>query len=244
MLNQTSLDKKRLTLCWQELEAIAKEAKGLIQQQKKKLSLEEMIQTAQKFVEKIRFLVDEPQHTIPDVFIWMLSNNKRVAYARIAAKDLLYSPIRDQMGQHCGKIKTHFLKLPGKRPAGWSVQAKIDMYLWLGSTKHSSAILNNLPAGYEAEMSSKAAGTHQPPANLLYQDRHVFQLRAHMYQARASSQPTATDSQTLLLRSRSFPTARPQRSFPRPSPRRGTRCCCSMAWCCTETRRSWRNPHP
>ncbi|XP_055284516.1 fer-1-like protein 6 [Moschus berezovskii] len=58
------------------------------------------------------------------------------------------------------------------------------MYLWLGSTKHSSAILNNLPAGYEAEMSSKAAGTHQPPANLLYQDRHVFQLRAHMYQAR------------------------------------------------------------
>uniref|UniRef100_A0A8C2PD07 C2 domain-containing protein n=1 Tax=Capra hircus TaxID=9925 RepID=A0A8C2PD07_CAPHI len=172
MLNQTNLDKKRLTLCWQELEAIAKEAKGLTQQQKKKLSLEEMIQTAQNFVEKIRFLVDEPQHTIPDVFIWMLSNNKRVAYARIA------------MGQHCGKIKTHFLKLPGKRPAGWSVQAKIDVYLWLGSTKHSSAILNNLPAGYEAEMSSKAAGTHQPPANLLYKDRHVFQLRAHMYQAR------------------------------------------------------------
>ncbi|OWK04271.1 hypothetical protein Celaphus_00016214 [Cervus elaphus hippelaphus] len=184
MLNQTNLDKKRLTLCWQELEAIAKEAKGLTQQQKKKLSLEEMIQTAQNFVEKIRFLVDEPQHTIPDVFIWMLSNNKRVAYARIAAKDLLYSPIRDQMGQHCGKIKTHFLKLPGKRPAGWSVQAKIDVYLWLGSTKHSSAILNNLPAGYEAEVSSKGAGTHQPPDNLLYQDRHVFQLRAHMYQAR------------------------------------------------------------
>uniref|UniRef100_A0A8C2PH98 C2 domain-containing protein n=1 Tax=Capra hircus TaxID=9925 RepID=A0A8C2PH98_CAPHI len=135
----------------------------------------------------------QPQHTIPDVFIWMLSNNKRVAYARIAAKDLLYSPIRDQMGS---KSEAHlvptneaiflitFSQLPGKRPAGWSVQAKIDVYLWLGSTKHSSAILNNLPAGYEAEMSSKAAGTHQPPANLLYKDRHVFQLRAHMYQAR------------------------------------------------------------
>uniref|UniRef100_A0A8C0DWT4 Fer-1 like family member 6 n=1 Tax=Balaenoptera musculus TaxID=9771 RepID=A0A8C0DWT4_BALMU len=183
-LNQTNLDKKRLTLCWQELEAIAKEAKGLTQQQKKKLSLDEMIQAAQNFVEKIRFLVDEPQHTIPDVFIWMLSNNKRVAYARIAAKDLLYSPIRKRMGQHCGKIKTHFLKLPGKHPAGWSVQAKIDLYMWLGSTRHSSAILNNLPAGYEAEMSSKGPGTSKPPANLLYQDRHVFQLRAHMYQAR------------------------------------------------------------
>ncbi|XP_008687544.2 fer-1-like protein 6 [Ursus maritimus] len=184
MLNQTTLDKKRLTLCWQELEAMAKEAKGIIQQQKKKLSLDEMIREAENFVEKIRFLVDEPQHTIPDVFIWMLSNNKKVAYARIASKDLLYSPIREQMGKHCGKIKTHFLKLPGKRPVGWSVQAKVDVYLWLGSTRHSGAMLDNLPAGYEAEMSSKVTDTVQPPANLLYQARHVFQLRAHMYQAR------------------------------------------------------------
>ncbi|XP_013363390.1 PREDICTED: fer-1-like protein 6 isoform X4 [Chinchilla lanigera] len=183
-LNQTTLDKKRLTLCWQELEAMAKEAKGIIQQQKKKFSLDEMIQEAQNFVGKIRFLVDEPQHTIPDVFIWMLSNNRRVAYARVAAKDLLYSPAREQMGKHCGKIKTHFLKLPGKRPAGWAVQAKVDVYLWLGSTRFSSAMLDNLPAGYEAEMPSTAAGTHHPPSNLLYRARHVFQLRAHMYQAR------------------------------------------------------------
>lgn len=38
---------------------MAKEAKGAIQQQKKKLSLDEMIGEAQSFVEKIRFLVDE-----------------------------------------------------------------------------------------------------------------------------------------------------------------------------------------
>ncbi|XP_045883099.1 fer-1-like protein 6 isoform X2 [Meles meles] len=184
MSNQTTLDKKRLTLCWQELEVMAKEAKGIIQQQKKKLSLEEMIHEAENLVEKIRFLVDEPQHTIPDVFIWMLSNNKKVAYARIPSRDLLYSPNREQMGKHCGKIKTHFLKLPGKRPAGWTVQAKVDVYLWLGSIQHFSAMLDNLPEGYEAEMSSKVAGTDQPPVNLLYQARHVFQLRAHMYQAR------------------------------------------------------------
>ncbi|XP_032771679.1 fer-1-like protein 6 [Rattus rattus] len=182
--NQTALDKKRLTLCWQELKAMTDEAEGVIQQQKKKLSLDEMIREAQNFVERIRFLVDEPQHTIPDVFIWMLSNNKRVAYARIAAKDLLYSPIEEQMGKHCGKIKTHFLKLPGKRPAGWTVQAKVDIYLWLGSTRHSDAVLDNLPAGYEAEMPSKSSGTHHPPSALQYQAQHVFQLRAHMYQAR------------------------------------------------------------
>ncbi|XP_045716944.1 fer-1-like protein 6 isoform X2 [Phyllostomus hastatus] len=184
MPNQTTLDKKRLTLCWQELEVMAKKAKGIIQQQKKKLSLSEMIHEAQNFVEKIRFLVDEPQHTIPDVFIWMLSNNKRVAYARVASKDLLYSPVREQMGKYCGAIKTHFLKLPGKRASGWTVQAKVDVYLWLGSARHSGAILDNLPAGYEAEMSSSVAGSSHPPASLVYQDRHIFQLRAHMYQAR------------------------------------------------------------
>ncbi|KAG3273644.1 fer-1 like family member 6 [Ictidomys tridecemlineatus] len=184
MLNQTTLDKKRLTLCWQELEAMATEAKGILEQRKKRFSLDEMIHEAQNFVEKIRFLVDEPQHTIPDVFIWMLSNNKRVAYARVAAKDLLYSPVRQQMGKHCGRIQTHFLKLPGKRPPGWSVQAKVDVYLWLGSIQYSGAILDNLPAGYEAEMPPKVAGTNHPPCNLLYQAQHTFQLRAHMYQAR------------------------------------------------------------
>lgn len=38
---------------------MAKKAKGIIQQQQKKLSLDEMIHEAQNFVEKIRFLVDE-----------------------------------------------------------------------------------------------------------------------------------------------------------------------------------------
>lgn len=38
---------------------MAKNAKGILQQQKKKLSLDEMIREAQQFVEKIRFLVDE-----------------------------------------------------------------------------------------------------------------------------------------------------------------------------------------
>uniref|UniRef100_A0A8C8WP43 Fer-1 like family member 6 n=1 Tax=Panthera leo TaxID=9689 RepID=A0A8C8WP43_PANLE len=150
MLNQTTLDKKRLTLCWQELETMAKEAKAIIQQQKKKLSLDEMIHEAEIFVEKIRFLVDEPQHTIPDVFIWMLSNNKKVAYARIASKDVLYSPVGEQMGKHCGKIKTHFLK--------------VSLY-------PLSPFLHCFCFSLEAGGAPSLA-------------RHVFQLRAHMYQAR------------------------------------------------------------
>ena len=28
----------------------------------------------------------QPQHAIPDVFLWMISNNKRIAYHRIPAR--------------------------------------------------------------------------------------------------------------------------------------------------------------
>ncbi|KAJ7338117.1 hypothetical protein JRQ81_010703 [Phrynocephalus forsythii] len=182
LMNRTALDKKRLRLCKQELVY----AKGIIEQQKKKIPVEEMIRETQNFIEKIRFLVDEPQHTVPDVFIWMLSNNKRVSYARIPAKDVLYSPVHEQGGKHCGKIKTHFLKV-SKRPSGWNVHGKVDTYLWLGSAKYAHTILDNLPVGYETETPSSASGgfhASTPPVSLVYKTNNVFQLRAHMYQAR------------------------------------------------------------
>ncbi|XP_039383744.1 fer-1-like protein 6 [Mauremys reevesii] len=186
-MNQTALDKKRLMMCRQELEAMSSDANGIVQQQKKKMSVDELMRETQNFVEKIRFLVDEPQHTVPDVFIWMLSNNKRVAYARIPAKDVFYSPVNEQRGKDCAKIKTHFLKLPGKRLPGWNVHAKVDTYLWLGSIKYSHNIMENLPIGHETEVPSTAGTGHHAapsPANLVYKTQHFFQLRAHMYQAR------------------------------------------------------------
>uniref|UniRef100_A0A8C4XP85 Fer-1 like family member 6 n=1 Tax=Falco tinnunculus TaxID=100819 RepID=A0A8C4XP85_FALTI len=186
-LNYTALDKKRLMLFKQQLEAMSSDAKGIVQQQKKKMSLDEMMRETQSFIDKIRFLVDEPQNTVPDVFIWMLSNNKRLAYARVPAKNILYSPVKEQKGKDCGKIKTHFLKLPGKRPLGWTVQAKVDVYLWLGHASYAYNIMENLPVGYETELSSKTNSGHSAvpsPACLLYKTPHLFQLRAHMYQAR------------------------------------------------------------
>uniref|UniRef100_A0A8C6K4S2 Uncharacterized protein n=1 Tax=Melopsittacus undulatus TaxID=13146 RepID=A0A8C6K4S2_MELUD len=128
-----------------------------------------------------------PQNTVPDVFIWMLSNHKRVAYARVPAKTILYSPAKEQKGKDCGKIKTHFLKLPGKRPLGWTVQAKVDIYLWLGPASYAQSVMENLPVGYETELPSNTNAGHSAmssPACLLYKTLHLFQLRAHMYQAR------------------------------------------------------------
>ncbi|NXH42886.1 OTOF protein, partial [Dicaeum eximium] len=168
-------------------EAMSSDAKGIVQQQKKKMPVDEMIRETQSFIDKIRFLVDEPQNTVPDVFIWMISNNKRVAYARVPAKNILYSPAKEQRGKDCGKIKTHFLKLPGKRPLGWTVQAKVDIYLWLGPSSYAHSAMENLPVGYEIELPSNTNSGHSglpSPAYLLYKTPHLFQLRAHMYQAR------------------------------------------------------------
>ncbi|XP_074941861.1 fer-1-like protein 6 [Phalacrocorax aristotelis] len=186
-LNYTALDKKRFMLFKQELEAMASDAKGIVQQQKKKIPLDKMMHETQSFIDKIRFLVDEPQNTVPDVFIWMLSSNKRVAYARVPAKNILYSPAKEQRGKDCGKIKTHFLKLPGKRPLGWTVQAKVDIYLWLGPASFAHSIMENLPVGYETKILSNTSSGHTmvpSSACLLYKTPHFFQLRAHMYQAR------------------------------------------------------------
>ncbi|XP_068037761.1 fer-1-like protein 6 isoform X3 [Anomalospiza imberbis] len=186
-LNCTALDKKRLMLFKQELEAMSSDAKGIVQQQKKKMPVDEMIRETQSFIDKIRFLADEPQNTVPDVFIWMISNNKRVAYSRVPAKSILYSPAKEQRGKDCGKIKTHFLKLPGKRPLGWTGQAKVDIYLWLGPSSYAHSAMENLPVGYEIELPSNTSSGHSvlpSPACLLYKTLHLFQLRAHMYQAR------------------------------------------------------------
>lgn len=55
--------------------------------------------------------LSQPQHTLPDVFVCLVSNNKRLAYARIPARHLLFSESPEQRGRDCGKIKTLFLKV-------------------------------------------------------------------------------------------------------------------------------------
>lgn len=41
----------------------------------------------------------------------MISNNKRIAYARIPSKDILYSIVDEEMGKDCGKVKAVFLRV-------------------------------------------------------------------------------------------------------------------------------------
>ncbi|XP_058611291.1 otoferlin isoform X14 [Onychostoma macrolepis] len=185
---RTKLDKERLKSCMRELESMGQQSKT-IRSQVKRNTVRDKLKLVFNFLHRLRFLADEPQHSIPDVFIWMISNNKRIAYARIPSKDILYSIVDEEMGKDCGKVKAVFLRLPGKKgfgSAGWTVQAKLEMYLWLGMNKQRKDFLSGLPSGFEESKAMKGTGIQAvPPISLVYNMKQVFQLRAHMYQARS-----------------------------------------------------------
>uniref|UniRef100_A0A8C4YX28 Otoferlin a n=1 Tax=Gadus morhua TaxID=8049 RepID=A0A8C4YX28_GADMO len=186
---RTRLDRERLKSCMREMDSMGQQAKQL-RTQVKRNTIKEKLKLVQNFLQRLRFLADEPQHSIPDIFIWMMSNNKRVAYARIPSKDILYSIVDEETGKDCGKVKAAFLRLPGKKgfgPAGWTVQAKLELYLWLGLNKQRKDFLCGLPNGFEETKAARTGPGLQsvPPISLVYNMKQVFQLRAHMYQARS-----------------------------------------------------------
>lgn len=132
----------------------------------------------------------QPQHSLPDVFLWIISGGKRQAYQRIPARDIIYSIVDEESGKDCGKVKTMFLKLPGKRsigPSGWTIPAKLQIYLWLGMLKHKKNFINGIPKGYEItqEIRNVERPRALPPSTIHYVEKHFFQLRAHIYQARS-----------------------------------------------------------
>ncbi|XP_052040734.1 otoferlin isoform X4 [Apodemus sylvaticus] len=186
--SRTRLDRERLKSCMRELESMGQQAKSL-RAQVKRHTVRDKLRLCQNFLQKLRFLADEPQHSIPDVFVWMMGNNKRIAYARVPSKDLLFSIVEEELGKDCAKVKTLFLKLPGKKgfgSAGWTVQAKLELYLWLGLSKQRKDFLCGLPCGFEEVKAAQGLGLHSfPPISLVYTKKQAFQLRAHMYQARS-----------------------------------------------------------
>ncbi|XP_053689019.1 otoferlin-like [Sabethes cyaneus] len=186
---KTKLDKERMKLCMREVESIGNMSRNL-RALVTKSSMKERYKTAHSYLGKLRFLVDDPQHALPDVFVWMIANGKRVAYHRISARDLIYSTVEEETGVYCGKVQTIFLKLPGKLsegPAGWQVRAKLHVYLWLGVLKHKKYFYAGLPRGFELsyELQNSDKPNVPAPSDVRYVEKHVFQMRAHVYQARS-----------------------------------------------------------
>ena len=45
----------------------------------------------------------QPQNSLPDVIIWMISGTTRIAYHRIPAYHVMFSPREEACGKYCGK---------------------------------------------------------------------------------------------------------------------------------------------
>ena len=89
MTGKTRLDKEKLAQNQHELESIGGQARawrsGIT-----RATVREKYRGAQGFLDRLRRLGEDPQHALPDIFIWMISGGRRVAYHRIKARTLLY----------------------------------------------------------------------------------------------------------------------------------------------------------
>lgn len=72
----------------------------------------------------------------------MMSNNKRIAYARVPSKDLLFSIVEEELGKDCAKVKTLFLKVQ----KGTSLGNEVGAQAWhLASSKGSASSWRECP---------------------------------------------------------------------------------------------------
>eukprot|EP00076_Gallus_gallus_P040100 XP_025005638.1 dysferlin isoform X5 [Gallus gallus] len=97
------------------------------------LSLPAVLEQAEDWLCRLRAMAEEPQNSLPDVVIWMLRGEKRVAYARVPAREVLYSQSGPNCcGRNCGKLQTIFLKYPQEEAMGPRIPAQIRVQLWFG----------------------------------------------------------------------------------------------------------------
>ncbi|EDO36866.1 predicted protein, partial [Nematostella vectensis] len=144
------LDFKKYAQREKEKLAIAEEARKL---RDNATDIEEAMNEIEGYQKRLELVAVEPQNCMPDVVIWMLNGNKRVAYHRIPAYEVLFSHSEQARGKHCGKVLSVFLKYPGKKQFDIEdhpeVPCKIDVALWLGLEKDQDAWTDRSNTGGE-----------------------------------------------------------------------------------------------
>ncbi|XP_067216226.1 otoferlin-like isoform X2 [Linepithema humile] len=175
----TKLDHHRVNLCRKSIEDILKRIKINGELPNNNYMRIAMIH-AYQYLEKLRSLCEDPQHSLPDAFIWMIAGAKRVAYSRLSAEEIIYSEEAAEMGEKCGRRVNLFPGNPENEAVEYTA-CKIEVFLWLGSARYASACWSAIPPGYEIDHSG-AVDTF--PKYIEYNQSSTFQLRAHVFQGR------------------------------------------------------------
>lgn len=100
----------------------------------------------------------------------MISEGKRLAYVRLRPEDLLFASCLSERGIDNGQVQTLFLRVrrccsinsiefrlsnnvqtpqTSDKPLKSSTNAKVQLFLWLGSEDQESQIFKQLPVGFD-----------------------------------------------------------------------------------------------
>uniref|UniRef100_A0A8C5QFH1 Dysferlin n=1 Tax=Leptobrachium leishanense TaxID=445787 RepID=A0A8C5QFH1_9ANUR len=95
--------------------------------------LDSVLEQAEDWLTRLKAMVEEPQNSLPDIVIWMLQGDKRVAYYRMPAHQVLFSRNGSKYcGKNCGKLQTIFLKYPQEGNKVPKMPAQVRVQLWFG----------------------------------------------------------------------------------------------------------------
>ncbi|CAD6221881.1 GSCOCG00005218001-RA-CDS [Cotesia congregata] len=147
---------------------------------------------AYKYLTSIRQISEDPQHSFPDVFIWMIAGSKYVALARLPTSEIIFAEDEMSRGTKCGQRINLFMKDITDGFVDDSVDysaCNIEIFLWFGNAKFASACWSAIPHGYDVEHS---VNMELFPKSLNYTTSSKFQLRAHIFQGRFDSGLDAT----------------------------------------------------
>uniref|UniRef100_A0A8C0NM80 C2 domain-containing protein n=1 Tax=Canis lupus familiaris TaxID=9615 RepID=A0A8C0NM80_CANLF len=129
-LKATDLDKKRWQLRSRLLQELAQKAK--------QVKPRNMVATVEDWLYRLNAVLPEPQMTLPDVMIWLMSKEQRVAYAQVPAHSILFSPTGAlHSGRFCGKIQTLLLQYPEGEGQKDTLPAHLRVCMWLGNVTDS-----------------------------------------------------------------------------------------------------------
>ncbi|XP_053717201.1 dysferlin isoform X7 [Synchiropus splendidus] len=92
--------------------------------------LSTVLEQAEDWVSRLKSLAEEPQNSLPDIIIWMLQGDRRVAYHRIPAHTVIFS--QQHCGKHCGQLQTVFLKYPQGSGGEAKLPGQLRVKVWFG----------------------------------------------------------------------------------------------------------------
>ncbi|MEE6485663.1 hypothetical protein FKM82_014371 [Ascaphus truei] len=132
MSNVTTLDMQLKKLRQSSLKSIGEAA---VKMRGEATDVKATLLEIEDWLEKLVQLSEEPQNSMPDVIIWMIRGEKRFAYARVPAHQVLYSTTSEEAcGKYCGKAQTIFLQYPLDKNKGVKIPVQLRVNIWLGLT--------------------------------------------------------------------------------------------------------------